>query len=207
MTAFRKLVLCIFATVAPLAAAPAGAQNLLTNGDFDSGLGLDSWNNGTGSWILGDDSGSCLLSDAAQGTSALASTDQFLSLYSTQCISVDPSATPTLQIGALYQTAASVWARLYLQFFSDAGCANHLGWSGFAFGSTSPEWTAVGGPIELDPTAVAVRVWADFNPMVAGIPQFTGALDRFYLGLLPQLLVDSFEAEGGSACHWSAVIP
>ncbi len=182
------------------------AQNLISNPDFDAGLGLTSWVGTTGSWALDPDSGTCLLSDSAAGTSAIAGSDQFLGMYSQQCVPVDPVATPTLYLGGLYKTPASVWARLYLSFFSDGACTTFASWSEFAFGATSPTWRAILGPVSIPAGVGSVRVWADFNPMVAGLPQYTGSYDRIYLGAVPQLFADGFEAESGSACHWSDIV-
>jgi hypothetical protein len=68
MSQLRNSALCILAALG--LAAAASAQNLLTtNPDFDSGLGLSSWQTANGSWVLGADSGSCLLSESAAGTS------------------------------------------------------------------------------------------------------------------------------------------
>lgn len=205
MTAFRTILLCAFATF--VAGGATFAQNLLTNSDFDTGVGLDAWTWGPGSLALEGDSGSCLLSDAALATSAMAASNQYFAMYSTQCIPVDGVAIPTLQIGALYRTTAPVWARLFAQTFSDAACTQFLDFSGPVYGSTSAAWTAIGGAVTLDPLTLGVKFTADFNPMAADTPQFTGSFDRFYLGVLPQLLVDGFEAESGSACHWSQVVP
>lgn len=188
-------------------AAAAPAQNLLINPDFDAGLGLSTWASRTGSWVLGSDSGSCSLSDSASGTSDLAGGgSQFLGIYSQQCIPVDPVATPTLHLGVLYRTPANVFARLVLAFYSDAGCLTPAGFSSFVFDTTSADWKRLLGPVALAGNAQAVQVWADFNPAQAGLPQYTGSFDRFYLGVPALLFADSFEAESGSTCHWSVVV-
>lgn len=205
-----KVIWCTLALFATLAfsggAAAARAQNLLANGDFDAGAGLDDWTWGPGTLALEPDSGSCLLSDAALATSAMAASSHYFAMYSTQCIAVDPLATPTLHLAAMYRTTAPVWARLALQSFTDAGCANFESYYSGAYGSTSATWTAIGGPIALAPTTLSFKVTADFNPMNAGQGPFTGSFDRFYVGVEPQIFVDNFEAESGSACHWSAIL-
>jgi hypothetical protein len=185
----------------------AGAQNLLTNGNFDAGTGLADWTWGPGSLALGADAGSCLLSDSAAATSGPASSNEYFAMYSQQCITVDPTATPVLHVGALYRTTAQVWARVFLQMFTDSGCANFLGYGGGHFGATSANWNAIGGQVPIPPEVHSFHVTADFNPMVAGIPPFTGSFDRFYVGVLPQIFVDGFEAESGSACPWSNSVP
>ncbi len=186
--------------------APLAAQNLLTNGDFETALGWAGWAWGTGTWQLGPDSGSCTLSSAADGTSALVTTDHFLSLYGNQCIPVDPTATPVLHVAVMYKTTATVWARVYLQQFSDAACSSYLAWSGTVSGGTSANWTRIMGPITLDSSAASVLVWLDFNPQQAGMGQYTGSIDRLYLGVEPQIFLDDFEDESGSACNWSLIV-
>lgn len=199
--------LALLAAVVLGGTAPAArAQNLLTNGDFDAGAGLGGWTWGPGALALGDDSGSCLLSDGADATSGQAASSHYFAMYSTQCIAVDPLATPTLHLNAIYRTTAPVWARLALQSFTDADCANFEGYYSGAYGSTSAAWAAIGGPITLAPPTLSFKVTADFNPMNAGQGPFTGSFDRFYVGVLPQILVDGFETESGSACHWSAIV-
>jgi hypothetical protein len=200
----RKFVL---GTIVALASSHAvGAQNLLTNGDFDAGVGLTDWGPGPGTLALGADAGSCLLSDSAAATSGGASGNQYFAMYSGQCITVDPTATPTLFLGALYRTTAEVWARLFLQMFTDGACASFHGYGGGHFGATSANWSFVGGQVPIPPEVHSFYVLADFNPMVAGNPPFTGAFDRFYVGVQPQIFVDGFEVESGSACRWSSIV-
>lgn len=186
--------------------AAAGAQNLLTNPDFDAGLGLTWWATGTGSWALGADSGSCLLSNSAAGTSGDVGGLQEVGMNSEQCVPVDPLATPTLYLGALYKVSANVYARLYLQFFSTGTCTNFDSWSNLVFGLTSPSWNLILGPIAIPPTAQSAKVWAEYIPVSALEPPYTASYDRLYLGALPQIFVDGFEAESGSACHWSTIV-
>lgn len=205
MIHFRTSAVCLLAALG--LAAAASAQNLLTiNPDFDSGLGLDSWQTANGSWVLGADSGSCLLSQSAAGTSGDSGGTQVLGLVSEQCIPVDAIATPTLFIGALYKSSANVYTRIYLQFFSDGACTVFDSWSAWAFGSMSPNWNSILGPISISPTALSAKVWNDVIPASGLEPQFTASLDRIYLGVLPWIFVDGFEAEGGSACHWSSIV-
>ncbi len=199
----RTALLCLIAAFGLAAAAPA--QNLLTtNPDFDSGL--TSWQTANGAWIPGADSGSCLLSQSAAGTSGDSGGLQVLGLISEQCIPVDAIATPTLYIGALYKSSADVYTRLYLQFFTDGACATFDSWSGWAIGAMSPNWNSILGPISISPTALSAKVWNDVIPASASEPQYTVSLDRIYLGVLPWIYVDAFEAEGGSACHWSNIV-
>ncbi len=188
-------------------AGASSAQNLLTiNPDFDSGLGLTSWQTAWGSWVLGADSGSCLLSESAAGTSADSGGTQIIGLVSEQCIPLDPVATPTLFMGALYRSSANVYTRFYLQFFSDGTCTTFDSWSAWAFGSISPNWNSILGAIPIPATALSAKVWNDVIPASASEPQFTASLDRIYLGVLPWIFVDGFEAESGSACHWSSIV-
>ena len=101
----KTLRMLAMGTLVALASShAAGAQNLLTNGDFDAGTGLGAWTWGPGSLALGADAGSCALSDSAVATSAMAASNQYFAMYSTQCIAVDPTATPELHLGALYRT-------------------------------------------------------------------------------------------------------
>ena len=205
MIQLRTSVLGLIAALGLVAAA--SAQNLLTiNPDFDSGLGLTSWQTGNGSWALGADSGSCLLSGSAEGTSADTGGTQVMVMVSEQCVPVDAVATPTLYLGALYKSAADVYARLYLQFFSDGSCATFDGWSATVFASISPTWNSILGPIPISATAGSAKVWAEYIPASAAEPQYTGSYDRIYLGVLPWIFVDDFEAESGSACHWSTIV-
>lgn len=189
----------------PLASS-AAAQNLLNNGSFDSVPGLSDWTSGPGTLALGPDSGSCLLSGAAEATSGATPSGEFFAMYSTQCVAVDPSATPTLHLGAMYRTTAPVYARLFLQSFTDAACASFEGYYTVAFGTSSATWTQIGSAVTFGPNTRSFYVTADFNPVASGSPPFTGTFDRFYLGLEPRIFVDDFEAEAGSACNWSAVV-
>jgi hypothetical protein len=204
MSLLRTMSLCILAELG--LAAAASAQNLLTNPDFDDGLGLTLWTTNQGSWVLGADSGSCLLSDSAEGTSADVGGLQIVGMRSAQCIPVDPVATPTLYLGALYKSAANVYARLYVQFFSGGTCATHDSWSATVFASISPNWNSILGPITISPTAGSAKVWAEYVPTSPAEPQYNGSYDRIYLGVLPWTFVDGFEAESGSACHWSSIV-
>ena len=205
MRIWKRLML---GTLVALASSHAAeAQNLLTNGDFDAGAGLADWSWGPGALALGADAGSCLLSDSAAATSGAASGNQYFAMYSGQCIPVDPTVTPVLFLGALYRTTAEVWARLFLQMFTDGACASFHGYGGGHFGATSANWNAVGGLVPIPPEVHSFHVTADFNPMVAGNPPFTGSFDRFYVGVLPQIFVDGFEEESGSACPWSSQVP
>ena len=82
-----------------LVAGASGAQNLIANPDFDNGL--TGWQTSYGgAWSALADSGGCLLSSAAGGTSTLGGGgDPIMGLTSQQCIVVDPVATPTLYLG------------------------------------------------------------------------------------------------------------
>lgn len=182
------------------------AQNLLSNPDFDAPDGLSGWILHTGTWQLGADSGSCTTSGTIDGTSAISGSSHYFYVVPDQCIAVDPSATPELYLAAMYRTTANVFARLYLQFFSDGACATPIGWSSSVFGSTSANWNRIGDFLPLNPNAGSVSFHADNNPETVGEPQFTVQWDRFYLGVEPQLLLEDFEFEGGSACRWSSVV-
>lgn len=203
----RALVLCAAVLLAVLAAPrPGGAQNLLANPDFDTPDGLSGWILQAGTWQSGADSGSCTTSGAIDGTSAISGSSQYFYVVPDQCIAVDPSATPELYLAAMYRTTANVFARLYLQFFSDGACATPIGWSSSVFGSTSANWNRIGDFLPLNPNAGSVSFHADNNPANVDEPQFTVQWDRFYLGVEPQLLLEDFEFEGGSACRWSSVV-
>lgn len=201
-----KLSLCLLALAANLAVG-ASAQNLLINGDFDSGPGLIDWTWGPGGVVLGADSGSCALSGAADATSGATPSGDFFAMYSEQCIVVDPAITPALHVAATYRTTAPVYARLFLQSFTDAACATFEGYYFGASGTASAAWTAIGGTVTFGPNTRSFHVTADFNPMAAGTPPFTGSFDDIYVGVAPQVFLDGFEAESGSACPWSAVVP
>lgn len=202
-----KLRLCLFLLTATATVAPrVSAQNLLSNGDFDSGAGLTDWTWGPGGAVVGVDSGSCALSGSADASSGATPSGQFFAMYSTQCVAVDPIATPTLHVGALYRTTAPVFARLHLQSFTDSACATFEGYYFAAAAPSSASWTGLGGTVTFGPNTHSFVVAADFNPTAAGAQPFTGSFDRFYVGELPQIFVDGFEPESGSACHWSAVV-
>lgn len=205
MSRLQKPLLCLLPLVALFASA-AAAQNLLNNGDFDAGAGLGDWTWGPGTLALEPDSASCLLSDAALATSAMAASNHYFAMYSTQCIPVDPVATPVLHLGALYRTTGAVWARTALQSFTDAACASFEGYYTGPYGATSAAWAAIGGPVTLGPATHSVKVTADFNPMLPGTAQFTGSFDRLYLGVLPWIFADGFEPESGSACNWTVAV-
>lgn len=199
-----RLALTILALVASSRTAPA--QNLLTNPDFDSPAGLDGWTTHNGSTVLGADSGSCATSGVGDGLSAISGGNEYFWMGSQQCILVDPMVHPELFVAAMYRTTGSVFARIYLQRFSDTDCATGIGFTGMVAGSTSPDWTRIAGSLAIASDTVAVQLMADNNVAVGGAPQFTVQWDRFYLGLTPEIFVDDFEFEGGSACHWLPVV-
>lgn len=190
-----------------VSAGAAQAQNLLTNPDFDAPGGLTGWTTQTGSFVLGADSGSCTSSGANDGTSGLSGGgDQNFWITSDQCIPVDPGANPGLLLAGMYRTTADVFARIYLQYFSDGACSAPIGFSPTVFGGTSAGWNRIAGVLTLDPGAGSVIVFADTILATSGGPQFAVQWDRFYLGVEPQIFRDDFEFESGSACHWSAVV-
>ncbi|MBZ0090420.1 MAG: hypothetical protein K8H90_08595 [Thermoanaerobaculia bacterium] len=186
--------------------APIHAQNLLANPEFDDGQGLGSWfTTATGTWTLDADAGSCTQSNSALGTSAESGGgSQFLNMYSLDCIAVDPLATPTLYLGATYKTTAQVFARVTLQFFSQADCNGSVTFSSPVVGLTSPNWFTLLEGRPVPDTAASARVRVDFNPQAPGVPQYTAAIDRIYVGAGALIYADPFEADGGSACRWSA---
>jgi hypothetical protein len=195
----------VLAVLAP--ARGARAQNLIDNPDFDAPAGLADWQGQAGTVVLGPDSGSCVTSGAANATSALSGGgSQYFFMVSSQCIPVDPVAHPAMQLAGMYKTTANVFARIYLQFFSDTGCTTPIGFSDFVVGGTSAAWKRIADSVLLDANAGSVYIWADGNPSIAGEPQFTMSWDRFYFGVEPVLFVDDFEFESGSSCHWSSVV-
>ncbi len=199
-------LMLLAAVVVGATAQPALAQNLLPNADFDSGLGLSDWQNAVGSAVVGPDSGSCVLSGAVDGESAASGGgSQFFHMIS-DCLALDGSAHPVAHLGGMYKTTANVWARLYLSQYDAADCNSAATFTSQIFGGTSAAWTRLSGPVALSANTVAVRFEADFNPAVAGIPQFLASWDRFYLGITPEIFVDDFEFESGSACHWSSIL-
>lgn len=180
---------------------PAAAQNLIENPEFDTGSA--GWQIQTGTLEMVPDSGGCLLSQAIEGASASTGSIQYFSFASETCVTVDGSVVDRLEAGGMYRTEAGVWARLYLQLFTDAGCQAHFGWSAVVAGGTAPAWERISGPIALSPETRSVRLHADNNPMAAGEPPFTVEWDRLYLGPVPELFLDGFETEAGSTCRWS----
>lgn len=197
-----SLLLAVFLSV-----CAAQAQNLLSNPDFDAPANLDSWVANTGSALLGADSGSCATSGSADASSGLSGGgNQYFWMTSGQCIVVDPLATPQLHLAAMYRTSADIYSRLYLQYFSDANCGTSIGFSSTVVGATSPAWTRIAGPVAIDANAASIVVHADNLIAVSGGPAFAVQWDRFYLGVIPEIFLDDFEFESGSACHWSAVV-
>lgn len=180
---------------------PAAAQNLIENPEFDAGSA--SWQIQTGTLEVVPDSGGCLLSLAIKGASASTGSMQYFNLSSDTCVGVDGSVVERLEAGGMYRTEAGVWARLYLQLFSDEDCQQHLGWSAVVAGGTAPAWERISGPIALSAETRSVRLHVDNNPMVANEPPFTVEWDRLYLGPVPELFLDGFETEIGSTCRWS----
>lgn len=206
LTAGRIVPLLLVTAAALATAGGAGAQNLLPNPDFDAPDGLAGWQLQTGLMALGADSGSCATSGAVDATSGISGGSQFFYMSSLECIPVDPVSTPTLHLAAMYQTTADIYPRLYLQFFSDSGCATPIGFSAFAFAGTSAAWNGIAGTVAIDANASSVQLHVDGNPANAGEPQFTMRWDRFYVGVEPQILLDGFEFESGSSCHWAPVV-
>jgi hypothetical protein len=125
-----------------------------------------------------------------------------------ECILVDPVTTPQLFLAGMYKTTADVFARIYLQYFSDTTCSTlaAVPWSAPVYGGTAAAWNRIAGEVPVDPDVAAVRVHVDTIPAVSGAPAFTIQFDRFYLGVEPQIFLDDFEFESGSACHWSNVV-
>ena len=203
MPRLRSLPLAVCLTLA-LAGAAHG-QNLLANPDFDAGLA--SWASGVGTWIPDTDSGSCLLSGSAAGTSDIPVSDPYLALIHEACIPVDPVATPDLYVGALYRSPDMVWARLYVEYYSTPDCSSFLAWSGSVSASAPSTWNGAQGSVPVPPGAAALQFWVDFIPQNAGAPNFTAGIDRAYLGATPRMFEDGFEAEGGSTCNWSVAVP
>jgi hypothetical protein len=186
--------------------ADHAAAKVLDVGHVSHQLAVDILKQQIGAWELGSDSGACSDSEAAVGTSQLSGDNQHLSIESA-CIAVDALATPNLYLGTLYTTTANVYARLYLHFYSDGACDgfSDLGFSGGSlFAGTSPSWSHLLGALPILAEAGSLRIVLDFNPAIAGSPQFTGAFDRIYLGVEPRLLIDGFEVDGGSTCRWTS---
>jgi hypothetical protein len=181
----------------------ASAQNLLINPDFAVGVGFSGWNFSTGTFSLGPDSTSCSLSNSAEALAGNVNGNYFVQLYSTQCIPVDPSSTPILWLGAMVSSSVEVYARLYLSAFSDADCETHATFSDFAYTTSSPTWSSILDPVTVPAGAASVRLGADLIPPINGMPQYTGAFDQFYVGTVPLVFADGFEAEG-SVCSWSS---
>jgi len=185
-------------------AAATFAQNLVANPEFDSLVSISPWVLHTGSWSVGPDATGCVLSGSASGTSATVGGGQYLAMYS-ECIPVDGATTPTLWLGELYQTGATVFARMYLDFWDDTTCGTtFLGFSGFVATAAGSGWQRLLGSVSVPAATQRVRFWIDFNPQVSGIPQYTAAVDQVYLGVEPLLFADGAEADGGSVCRWSA---
>ncbi len=201
-------ILPVLALAAGLVSATGmQAQNLLSNPDFDAPDGLVDWQIQTGTMELGADSGSCTTSGAVDATSGLSGGgSQYFLMTSSQCILVDPVTNPLMHLGAMYRTTAAVFARIYLQIFSDTSCSIPIGFSATLFGETSAGWNRLADEITIDANAASVLLFVDGNPQNAGEPQFTMQWDRFYFGVEPQLFLDDFEFESGSACRWSAVV-
>ncbi|MEO8195653.1 MAG: hypothetical protein ABI689_02910 [Thermoanaerobaculia bacterium] len=201
----RRTAIPIFFLLA-LTVGAAGAQNLLMNPDFDDGL--TGWQvTFGGTWSAQPDSGGCTLSSAAGGDStASGGGDPIMGLVTEQCIAIDSVATPSLYLGAMYQSTADIYARFYLELFSDAACNTHSSWSAQAFGGTSAAWNRVMSAIAIEPAASSLRVWVDIIPATSGAPPFAAAIDRLYLGVEPQLFLDGFEPESGTTCYWSSVV-
>lgn len=181
------------------------AQNLLTNPDFAVGVGLTGWNLSTGTFSLGPDATGCSLSDSAQALAGNVNGNYYVQMYSTQCIPVDPTATPILWAGAMVTSSADVYARVFLSAFSDEDCVTPAGFSDFAFTTSSATWSSILDPVTVPVGAASVRLSADMIPPVNGLPQYTAAFDQFYLGAVPVIFADGFEAEG-SVCSWSSSV-
>lgn len=188
-------------------ATPGLGQNLLANSEFDDAQGLASWSTGTGSWVLAGDCASCAQSNSAEGTSETAGGgSQYLSMISEDCVAVDPVATPALYLGASYRTTATIWARTFLQFFTDGACGSFDSYSSSLADGPSATWKALLGALDIPATAGSLRVWVDFIPQEFNTPQYVASVDRIYLGTSARVFLDDFEAEGGSACRWSSAI-
>ena len=199
-----RLAIAIFALAASARTAPA--QNLLTNPDFDAPAGLDGWTTHSGSTVLGDDSGSCTTSGVVDGLSGISGSEQYFWMSSQQCILVDPGANPEMFLAGKYRTTGNVFARIYLQLFSDTACSAPIGFSSPVFGGTAPSWSRIAGEVAIDGATQSVLFFAETYPQTAGEPAFTVQWDRFYMGILPEIFLDDFEFESGSSCRWSNVV-
>ncbi|MEI2811087.1 MAG: hypothetical protein V9F00_13090 [Nocardioides sp.] len=133
--------------------------------------------------------------------------DQNFWITSDQCIPVDPGATPELLLAGMYRTTADVFARIYLQYFSDGACLAPIGFSTTVFGGTSAGWNRIAGVVDTRPRR---RLGHRFRRHHSGHERRAGSSRcsgiAFYLGVEPQIFRDDFEFESGSACHWSAVV-
>lgn len=188
-----------------VAVAPARAENLLANGEFDLPDGLSGWQVSLGALDLVADSGGCPSSDALAGSSAAGGGGiQFLTVVSSQCIAVDGAVESEIHLGAMYRTSAAVWARLDLRLHASADCSDAVTFAAPQFGSTSVGWNRIAGTVALPANTRSVRVQFGANPHSAGEPPFTVEWDRLYVGFEPEILVDGFELEGGSTCRWSS---
>lgn len=203
MTGFRWLAAALVSG-AVAAGGPVAAQNLIENPEFDAGS--SGWQTQTGGLGLIADSGGCLLSQAVEATSAWTGALEYTHFSSATCVQVDGSVVDRIEVGGMYRTEAGVWAKLYLQLFTDDACQQHLGWSAVVAGGTAPAWDRISGPIELPAETRSVQLHVDSNPMVAGEPPYTVEWDRLYLGFAPELFVDGFETDAGSACRWSGLL-
>jgi hypothetical protein len=203
VTDVRRLVTWLVCGAVAVA-GPAAAQNLIENPEFDAGSA--GWQVQTGTLELVADSGGCLLSQAIEAASASTGSIEYIDLTSDTCVAVDGSVVDRLEAGGMYRTGAAVWARLYLQLFTDDACLQHLGWSAVVAGGTAPVWERISGPITLTPETRSVRLHVGNNPMVADEPPYTVEWDRLYLGAVPELFVDGFEVDSGSACRWSSLL-
>ena len=198
-----------FRSSSAVQAARPRPRTCSTNPDFDGPGGLDLWTVQTGSAVLGADSGSCTTSGAVDATSGLSfgGGDQLFWITSQQCILVDGVANPVMHLAGMYRTTANVFSRIYLQLFSDASCLAPVGFSvPLSLAELSAAWNRLAGTVAIDSATMAVRVWVETYVQTSGGPAFTVQWDRFYFGVLPEIFLDDFEFESGSACRWSAAV-
>lgn len=182
-------------------AFPARAQNLLADGDFDHGFPSASWITQDGNWNEeGYDATGCERSVSAVGSA----TDGYAGGFFDECLVVDPTTTPTLYLGGLWQCACDVYAVLRLQLYSDPGCATQVGWSAAVL-EQGPryEWAPLSGGVAIPENVEGVKLWVEFESTPFGSPILIGVWDHLYVGRGARIFVDDFEHGEGGSCRWS----
>jgi hypothetical protein len=183
-----------------LAAAPAGAQNLIGNPEFDSSI--EGWFldfSAAMNWI-DYDVDLCTESGALEGISAQATpTSWGFTTRAMDQIPVTPGE--TVHLSVRFRAAGAFSCSIYLTYCTGPfNCGSSSQFLDSASGSTS--WVTLEASHEI-PAGVAIVLFGVSSSSPTG--PFAIDLDSAYLGRAERIFSESFEV--GETCRWSGTTP